>query len=97
MEDNELFLNCECGACIMRIVKQVEFLNGPEEEIPYTTFELAMFKYGQESTKHSFKERIKNAWKYIKTGKMFSDQMVLTVAEASKLNKFLAAELTEKK
>jgi hypothetical protein len=50
----------------------------------------AMFNYGVDFHKESIWKRIKFSLKYIRTGKLYSDQLSLNPSEAKKLSDFLS-------
>lgn len=97
MKNKKIFISCDCGTHLLQVEKDVDYVEDAAGKSEYVTFYLAMFHYGQESSKHSLKERLKNAWRYIKTGKMFSDQISMSVDETKELNEFLTTELKESK
>ena len=85
--ENKTYIKCECGTHLLEITSSFEDKN--------QIIDLAMFNYGLTGRKHSFLDRLKNAFTYIKTGKMFSDQITLNPYEAKKLEKFLKENIYE--
>lgn len=86
MDKNKIIIECECGTHLL----QISF--DGDEDMP--CFYLAMFEFG--SGKMSFWKRLKLAWKFLRTGETYADQMVLHPAEAEKLFDFLEETLFEK-
>jgi hypothetical protein len=90
-ESNEIIIECDCGTHMLKVQSEVDNYDGKVIQEIY----LAMFYYGIESHKRKWWQRIPIACKYLKTGKMFSDQLCLTPKEAKKLSDFINKNLIE--
>jgi hypothetical protein len=75
---NEIIIKCECCGHLLSIYKDDD--DG--------CFYLSMYTYGGPTTIGIW-QRIKNAIRLIKTGKMFSDQIILSQDEAIRVRKFI--------
>jgi hypothetical protein len=79
----EVIIKCDCGTHLLMVQS--------DKEDKYHAFYLAMFGYG--SQKRNLWNRIKIAFRILRTGKVYSDQLVLTPEEATKLLSFLVENL----
>lgn len=93
-------IECDCGSHLLQIKSDVEYFDDTVSNKTRVRqeYQFAMFYYGFEKDKNKIWNRIVIAWKYLRTGKMFSDQMCLTPDEAVKLSEFIKTTLikTEK-
>lgn len=81
MQNNaKTVISCECGSCMLEA--QVD----TDEGVQY--YYLAMFYFGGDH-REKFWRRLKIAWKFLRTGKMYRDQLCLTPEEALKLADFI--------
>lgn len=80
-EEKKLFLVCGCGSEIL-VAEDLQ----EEKEI-----NLAMFQYGFHH-KPSWKRRIQVAWRYLISGTMYTDQIILSYKDAQRLKDFLPQE-----
>lgn len=88
MKNKEIFLVCDCGACVLRIIKN-QWCNKDE---PY--FDLSMYSYGININRSkSLRDRIRVAWHILKTGKVFDDEIILNPEEAEKVYQYLKENL----
>lgn len=76
-------IECECGSHQLKLVFDKE----------ENTYHLAMFSFGQ--GKPNLFERIKRAYKVLKTGSLFDDQITLTEYEATKAYDFFYKTITQ--
>jgi hypothetical protein len=84
--DKEVYIKCDCGTHLFYIGKEVEKIEGHKDIALYY---VALFTYGQFTSKNGFWHRLKNAFRYLKDGTFHKDQLVLTPDEANKLRDFL--------
>jgi hypothetical protein len=81
-------IECECGTHLLQVQSETDFyLNSDQSTQVQQSFYLAMFSYGNQ--KRRFFARLKIAFNYLRTGKMFSDQLTLSPDEAKKLSDFI--------
>lgn len=92
-ETKKIVIECECGTHLLHVQSDIDQyeVNVP----PVQTFYLSMFYYGIENHKRKWRQRLKIAFNYLKTGKMFSDQLCLTPSEAKKLSDFINNNLLQ--
>ncbi len=100
MEENKkITIECECGTHMLQVESNIETGSYiPEQEneaIRFQSIYLAMFHYG--NCKPSLLERIKRAFKVLKTGELYADQITLTPSEATKLRDFLTENIINNK
>lgn len=94
MENRKEYIECECGTHILQVSTDIEiYENGINNVVTdktrvNQTYYLAMYNYGYREAA-GWKERLIVTWKYLRTGKMYSDQIVMTPDEAQKLTKFI--------
>ncbi len=89
-QDNEesVIVECECGSHHLKVTSDTTLYTNSDGTMQANqTIYLAMFQYG--SGKRPFWERLKIALKYLRTDKMFSDQLSLTPDEARQMTEFL--------
>lgn len=86
-EVNEI-IECECGSHMIRVGVDTEIYHNSDgsQQVRQDIY-FAMFNYGNQ--KRNLWDRIVIAWKYLKTGKMFSDQLSPSPTEAIKLAEFI--------
>lgn len=87
-------IECDCGTHMMKAAIYIEIyhLSDNTQRIRQDIF-FAMFNYGNQ--KRNILGRLVIAWKYLKTGKMFSDQLTLKYSEAKKLSDFISNNVIE--
>ena len=85
--ENKLVLFCECN-CEALVITKDEYVN---QEFP--TFDLAFYSQGIYKEKTSILDRFKFCWKYLKTGKLYNDYLILNKEEAKRLNDYLTENL----
>lgn len=90
-KNNELIIRCECGTDILMVHEWREKYSDVQRQ----TFDLAMFSYGQYQNKPSFIERLKYCWRHLRTGKIFSDEIIMTPKDAKKLADFINSRLED--
>jgi len=92
-EYKKIFIECECGTHLLQVTNDVEIFDSinsvTDKPRVRQEFELAMFTYGTYHSKPSFWERLRIIWNYLKTGRMYSDQLILSPDEAKKLADFI--------
>lgn len=74
---NKVVIECECHTHLLMA----------EYDPEYKEIYLAMFRYGNQ--KPSFWRRLKLAFKYLRNGKIYSDQLILNADESKKLASFI--------
>jgi hypothetical protein len=95
-ENKKTVIECECGTHMLQVQSDVDYFEDTSDKIRFRQeYYLAMFYYGIESGKLKWWKRLPIAFKYIWTGKMFSDQLCLSPNEASKLSTFINETLIE--
>lgn len=93
-KEASVIIECECGCHMLQVTMNADVYTNSDETVQvHQTFYLAMFQYGNEN--RGFWGKLKIALKYMRTGKMFSNQLVFTPAEADKLSEFLTANKIE--
>lgn len=90
-KNNELIIRCECGTDILMVHEWREKYSGFKSQ----TFDLAMFSYGQYQNKPSFIERLKYCWMHLRTGKIFSDEIIMTPKDAKQLADFINSQMED--
>lgn len=80
-------IECECGTHLLQVISDADVTSYGSKRSVQQSFYLAMFQWG--AGKRNIWYRIKIAWKYLRTGKMFDDQLSLTADEAEKLAEFV--------
>lgn len=91
MEENKIFIECDCHTHVLKVEYDKE--NSLMET--YEMFEIALFNYGNHSEKPSLWWRIKYVFKHILKGNLYSDQIILNKEEATKLYDFLKIKLNK--
>lgn len=88
-ESKSIVIECDCGTHMLKVMSEVDYHNDTNSGKVrfHQDIYLAMFSYGNQ--KRNFFARCKIAWKYLRSGKMFSDQLCLSPEEATKLSDFL--------
>jgi hypothetical protein len=87
IKSKTIFLKCACyGHAI-----EVEY---DEESDQYN---ISIWKYGIESDKLSFKERIRWAWRLFTRGNLWADEIILTAKSKEELVKFLSENKSNEK
>ncbi len=96
-ETKSVIIECDCGNHMLKVESDVEYFDDAQTgKIHFRQdIMLAMFSYGADADKEGFFTRLKIAWKYLKGGKMFSDQLCLKPDEAKKLELFLTENIIE--
>ena len=99
MEENtkieKIYIECDCGSHLLQISSELDTFDCSEKKgeepktVQHQYFYLAMFSYGEYNKKKNIWQKISVAWRYLKTGEMFSDQLVLNIDEAKKLSDFI--------
>ena len=92
-EQTKIFIECECGTHLLEVTNDAEYFNDNKQV--RQEFWLAMFSYGNSSNTYGFFERFKIAWKFLRTGRMYGDQITLNPDEAKKLADFINNNIIE--
>src|SRR6056297_2892980 len=82
-----IYLDCACGAHAMKVTCWLDY-HGNDNELYDQEWGFAMFKQ-EFVNKPSLWQRLKIAWKVIRTGTMHDDQLLLSTEEAEKLEGFI--------
>lgn len=86
--EKQTIIECDCGAHMLKVYSIAHIYNFSSGKARINqSFDLAMFNYG--NNRRSLWHRIRIAWNFLRTGKMFSDQLCLTPNEAKKLASFI--------
>lgn len=90
-EYKKIFIECECGTHLLQVINEVEFLEDTKTNKTRVQqeFDFGMFTYGTYHSKPTFWRRLRIIWNYLKTGRMHSDQLILSPDEAKKLADFI--------
>lgn len=97
--EKSTWVECECGTHVIRVSTDTEiYENGIDDVVTdkpriHQTYYLAMFNYAEHKP-DSWWKRIRTSWRYMRTGKMHGDQIVMTPQEAYKLSKFITDEMS---
>lgn len=96
-ESKKIIIECGCGSHLLQVQSEVEYFNDTINNMTRFNqeFYLAMYSYGAGSDKDKFWRRIKIGLKYLRTGKMFSDQIVLSQDEANKMSSFINENMVD--
>jgi hypothetical protein len=87
-------IECECGSHILKIQMDADIYTLKDRsQTIHQTYYLAMFSFGVD--KNNFWSRLKISFKYLRTGKMFDDQLSLEPTEALKMSNFITSSLIE--
>jgi hypothetical protein len=85
-------IECQCGTHLLQVQSETDiYENSDGSKRAHQDFYLAMFSYGNQ--KRNIWDRIAIAFKYLRTGKMFADQLTLNPDEAKKLSDFITSNL----
>lgn len=84
-EESKLILECDCHGELLVCNETLETY-GPERRQEFT---LAFYSYGFYNGKSSLWERIKYAWRHIRTGKIYEDCILMDDMKAEQLARFL--------
>lgn len=84
--NKEVYLQCDCGAHIMKVNCSLEFMG--DNQLYHQEWNFAMFNYAGLGNP-SFWDRIKTVWKYLWGGKIHNDQIIINPSEAHKLVQFI--------
>lgn len=91
--DNEIFIKCDCGTHIITLGEESEVFDNTNSvtDVPRfrQSFYMAMFEYGQYRQKPSIWQRLKFCVTYLRTGKMFTDQIIFEPEQAKNIIHFL--------
>ncbi len=92
---DEEFIKCDCGTHILHVQSSVDLMwdEGIGANRYTQDINLAMFKFGSGGDKEKWWKRIIIGFKYMWTGRMFADQLVLCPEEATKLKVFLEEKI----
>jgi hypothetical protein len=85
-------IECECGTHLLQVQSDSEHyqhFDGSKQVVQ--SIYLMMFGYGNQ--KRGFWDRLSIAWKYLKTGKLYADQLTLDPEEAKKLADFINEQI----
>lgn len=94
-KEDSLVIECDCGTHLLKVQSDIEIYYTEKNPPRYRQdIYFAMFGYGNQ--KRSFWGRLVIAFKYLRTGKMFSDQLIFNPEEATKLSDFLNRNLNTK-
>ena len=93
IKTNKTYIECECGTHVLQIQTEIELFPDGERTRFRQEYWLAMFGYRQE--KRSLWDRMKIALRYLRTGEMHLDQIILSNEEATKLVEFIKANMIE--
>ncbi len=94
-ESKKIIIECDCGAHMLHVQSEIDYY---EDDVINKTrfnqsFQLAMFRYGNQN--RNFFARCVIAWKYLRTGNMFSDQLCLNPDEAARLAEFVIENIVD--
>lgn len=78
---HDKFFVCECGSEGLLVTN---FTDNPEQEIYLT-----MFSHGTYNPKPGLLIRLKHAFRYLRTGQIHSDQLILSFTQAKELSDHL--------
>jgi len=94
-ENKTTVILCECGTHMLKVQSEIDYYDDTvTNNIRFhQDIYLAMFNYGDQ--KLNFFDRCIIAWKYLRSGNMYSDQLCLNYEEAKKLASFLNENLIE--
>ncbi len=95
MEEERIFVNCECGCSGLLITEDLEFYGDKNEQVRQE-FRIALYTHGEKGINPSLWNRIKYAWWHLKTGKKWNDCVIISDDNAMELIKFLSHKLSEK-
>jgi uncharacterized protein (DUF2225 family) len=88
-KQEKIYIECDCGSHILQVTSDIDYHDDHTRFCQ--SFWLAMFSYGNGNTNENrtFWERLKIAWKYLRTGKMYEDAIIMSPEEAKKLIEFI--------
>jgi hypothetical protein len=90
--EEKTIVECECGTHLLQVQSDTDYyVNKDGSKQVRQSIYLMMFGYGNQ--KPPFWSRLSIAWKYIKTGKLYADQLTLTPEEAKKLADFINGQI----
>lgn len=80
MRDNEIFIKCKCSGEGMSVE------HDPEDD----TYYFAYWKSGFNPTDMDWRERLRYCWHVLRTGKAYTDELILSAEDVEELTKFLS-------
>ncbi len=94
-ESKTTVIECDCGTHMLKVQSEVDYYDDTVSNKVrfHQDIYLAMFSYGNQ--KINFFARCVIAWKYLRSGNMFSDQLCLNPDEAKKLATFITNNVIE--
>jgi len=89
-----MFFQCDCGQEAIHIERDLEFF---EEEKRYVCLlNFSIYHFGIENHKPTLKEKLRHCWHIIRTGKNYSDQIILNQDTARQLGTSILDLVSEK-
>lgn len=92
-ESKKTVIECDCGTHMLQVQSEVDYFDSGDVVRFHQDIYLAMFRYGNQ--RRNFFSRCIIACKYLLSGEMHSDQLVLSPSEARKLSEFINENLVE--
>ena len=97
-ETKKTIIECECCVHLLQIQSETDFFKEDDNPERYNQqFYLSMFSYGEYREQPTFLEKLKISWRYMKSGKMHDDQLIMNPEEANKLANFIHNNLQSEK
>lgn len=88
MKEDKLYLDCECGAEVLRLEKEKDDCN--EGEVYTGNIYVSVFsKMRTTSVFWLIKHRIEQIWHIIKHGEPYGDNVIISLEDREKMIKFL--------
>lgn len=82
------FFHCDCGAEVIYVEKNKEIID-KEKNIIETNIDFCIYHMGTQNHQPTFRDKLRHCWQIFKTGKNYSDYIVLSKERAKKLGKYL--------
>lgn len=80
MRDNEIFIKCKCNGEGMSV----------EHDKEDDTYYFAYWKSGFNPTDMDWRERLRYCWYVFRTGKAYTDELLLSADDVDELTEFLS-------
>lgn len=96
MEENQSFVQCQCGSHGVVISEFIDRIQSADNlEVVIQEFHLDIFNFGHNNIKIPFLERLKYAWKHLRTGQTTPNSITMSRADAEQLTTFLIDRLRQ--
>lgn len=89
-----MFFECDCGQEAIHIERDLELFDENKRDACLLNF--SIYHLGTENHKPTLKEKLRHCWHILRTGKNYSDQIILSEGTARQLGKCILDLVSEK-